>query len=275
MSSIAAICTLIAGGFAFLWGVQSVLLISNGEKLSLPLRYQTKNPSVTYPMKVMVQLGWLVIILGYPILIGSNPIAFYGEALPSPAPIDSMLILSAACIFGFVLIYALYFVTGAIEFTFLFSKRKTFRRVISCFLMPIPLALMEEAVFRGVLLHAFLNWLSGAWGPVLAVALSSALFSSVHFIRRRDSKRKPALQPAIGLFFVGIVLGTAYVVDNQTLWLPVSLHAAGIVAVELPRSFVIYKASPNWIGYRSFPHAGPLGILHMITLTVLVWYIAG
>lgn len=273
MSSIAAICVLLIGGFALFWGVQSLLLVSNGEKLALPLRYRTDNPAVTFPMKVMVQLGWLIIIVGYPILIGSNPIVFYGEAFPTPAPKDTILILSAACIVGFALIYTLYFVTGAMEVTLLFSKRKTCRRVIGCVLTPVPLALMEEAVFRGVLLHALLDWLSGAWMPVLAVVLSSAVFSSVHFIRPRDSKRKPALQPAIGLFFVGMVLGTAYVADNQSLWLPVSLHAAGILAVELPRSFVIYKANPKWIGYRSFPHSGPLGILHMITLTALVLYL--
>lgn len=275
MNPMAAICVLVVGGFALLWTVQSILLVSNGEKLALPLRYQTDNPAVTYPMKVMVQVGWLIIIIGYPILIGSNPIDFYGRAFRLPPPTDSMLILSAACILGFFLIYIVYYAFGAIEVSMLFSKSKTLRRVVSCFVTPIPLAVMEEAVFRGVLLHALLNWLNGVWGPFAAIVLSSAVFSSVHFIRRRDSKRKPALQPAIGLFFVGIVLGTAYVADNQSLWLPVSLHAAGILAVELPRSFVIYKASPRWIGYRSFPHSGPLGILHMILLSVLVWQLAG
>ena len=275
MSSMAAICVLVAGGFVLLWLVQSILLFSNGEKLALPLRYQTDNPSVTYPMKVMVQLGWLFIIVGYPILIGSNPITFYSQAFPLPAPINTMFILSIACVLGFGLIYLLYFATGALEVTLLFSKAKTLRRVISCFVSPIPLAIMEEAVFRGVLLHALLNWLNGPWGTIVAIILSSAVFSSVHFVRRRDSKRKPAQQPAIGLFFVGVVLGTAYVVDNQSLWLPVSLHAAGILAVELPRSFVVYKANPKWIGYRSYPHSGPLGILHMIALGLLVWYLAG
>lgn len=275
MSPIAAICILLVGGFAFLWAVQSLLLISNGEKLAFLLRYRTDNPAVTYPMKVMVQLGWLAIIVGYPLLIGQDLIVFYSDAFHLPAPTGLMLILAAACLLGFVLIYTIYLITGAIEFRLLFSKRKTARRVIACFVTPLPLALMEEAVFRGVLLHALLQWLDQAWGPAFAVILSSAVFSCVHFIRRRDSKRKPALQPAIGLFFVGVVLGSAYVLHGQSLWLPVSLHAAGILAVELPRSFVTYKASPKWIGYRSFPHSGPLGIAHMIALTALVWHLKG
>ena len=273
MSPIAAICVLVIAGLALLWVVQSILLIASGEKLAFPLRYQTDSPSVTLPMKVMVQLGWLVIIVGYPLLIGQDPFVFYGQAFRLPPPAAAMIILSTACILGFTLIYTLYTATGAIELSLLYSKKKTWRRVIACLITPIPLALVEETVFRGVLLHALLYSFNGAWGPVAAVIVSSAVFSSVHFIRRRDSKRKPALQPAIGLFFVGVVLGTAYVADNQSLWLPVALHAAGILAVELPRSFVTYKASPKWIGYRSFPHSGPLGIAHMIGLTALVWYV--
>ena len=273
MSSMAAICVLVVGGFCILWGAQSILLLRCGEKLAPPLRYRTNNPAVVYPMKIMVQLGWLVIIIGYPLLIGNNPVDFYSDALRLPVPTDSMLALAAACIFGFALIYALYLITGAVELRFLFPGRKTLRRVVGCVLTPIPLALMEEAVFRGVLLHALLTWLGGSWGVILSVVISSAIFSSVHFIRSRDSKRKPALQPAIGLFFVGAVLGIAYVAGDQSLWLPVALHAAGIFAVELPRSFVVYKADPRWIGYRSYPHSGPLGILLMITLALLVRYL--
>lgn len=274
MSPIAAVLLLVAGGFALIWCVQSILLIAQGEKVAAPLRYRTENPAVVYPMKAMVQLGWLVIIIGYPLLIGTNPVEFYGAAFRSPAPVNSMLILAAVCIAGFALIYLFYLGIGAVEVTFLYSKRKTIRRVIGCFLTPVPLALLEEAVFRGVLLHALLSWLGGGGGTVLAIVISSAVFSSVHFIRRRDSERKPAMQPAIGLFFVGVVLGVAYVADGRSLWLPVALHAAGILAVELPRSFIIYRGDPKWIGYRSYPHSGPLGILHMISLAVLAWYLA-
>lgn len=273
MSPMIAVCVLVAGGFFLLWGAQSVLLLANGEKLAPPLRYRTDNPYVVYPMKVMVQLGWVVIIIGYPLLIGADPIDFYGRAFRLPAPIGAMLVLASVCILGFAVIYALHLWADAIEFTFLYSTRKTIRRVIGCFLTPLPLAVMEEAVFRGVLLHALLNWLDGPGGTALAVALSAGVFSSVHFVRRRDSRRKPPLQPAIGLFFVGIVLGTAYVVGGQSLWLAVALHAAGILAVELPRSFVVYKADPKWIGYRSFPHSGPLGVLHMVLLSFLTWYL--
>ena len=273
MNPIAALVVLIVGGVAVLWAVQSMLLLASGEKIAPPWRYRTDRPLVVYPMKVMVQLGWLLIIVGYPLLIGTDPAAFYSEAFRTPAPVRAMIIMAVACIAGFALIYLIHLAAGAIELAFIFPRRKTIRRLVGCLLTPLPLAIMEEAVFRGVLLHALLEWLSGTGGTIVAVAISSAVFSSVHFIRQRDSKRKPMLQPAIGLFFVGVVLGTAYVAGGQTLWLPVTAHAAGILAVELPRSFVIYKADPRWIGYRSFPHSGPLGILHMIAMAVLAWYL--
>jgi len=273
MSPMTAIIVLIGGGFLLLWGVQSALLVMNGESLAPPLRYRSEKPGIVYPMKVMVQLSWLLIIVGYPLLIGSGPLEFYAHAFRAPAPGRAMAIMVVACISGFALIYAIYIATGAVELAMLHSPRKTVRRVVGCFLTPIPLAVMEEAVFRGALLNALLSWLNGPAGTTAAVIISSGLFSSVHFIRRRDTSRKPMLQPAIGLFFVGVVLGTAYVAGGNTLWLPVATHAAGILAVELPRSFVIYKAQPKWIGYRSFPHSGPLGILHMIGLTLLVWYL--
>ncbi len=271
MNPMMAISILVVAGIALLWGVQSILLLLSGEKLAPPLRYYTKAPAVVYPMKVMVQTYWLLIIIGYPLLIGVSPVDFYLQAFRLPAPIEAMGILCTTCVVGFALIYGVYYLAGAIEVSMLYSKSKTIRRVIGCFLTPIPLATMEEAVFRGVILHALLNWLDGPWGTFVAIVLSSIIFSSVHFARRRDSRRKPPLQPAIGLFFVGIVLGSAYVAGGQSLWLPIAVHAAGVVAVELPRSFVIYKASPLWIGYRSFPHSGPLGIVLMITLTALTW----
>lgn len=271
MNSIAALGILIAGGVAVLWAVQSLVLFASGEKLALPLRYRTEKPLVVYPMKVMVQLGWLLIILGYPLLIGTDPMVFYGNAFRPPAPVGAMIIMAVACIAGFALIYLIYLSVGAIELAFIFSRRKTNRRLVACLLTPVPLAIMEEAVFRAVLLHALLGLSSGRWGIIAAIVISSAIFSLVHFIRRRDSKRKPMLQPAIGLFFVGVVLGTAYVAGGQTLWLPVTAHAAGILAVELPRSFVIYKADPKWIGFRSFPHSGPLGVIHMLAMAALAW----
>ncbi|NIR61463.1 MAG: CPBP family intramembrane metalloprotease, partial [Gammaproteobacteria bacterium] len=113
-----------------------------------------------------------------------------------------------------------------------------------------PLALFEEAVFRAVVLGALLATF-GDSGPAVAAAivLSSVLFSAAHFVRRHGQVRN-TLQPALGLAVVSVVLGIAYHVGDRTLWLPVALHAAGIVGNELPRSFSVYRG-PAWlVGYR-------------------------
>ena len=273
MSTIAALMVLIVGGYALLWLVQSIALLASGERLAPLLRYRTDRPLVVRTMKIMVQLGWLLIIIGYPLLLGTSPLKFYQIAFALPAPIRIMAIMAIATIAGFALINLIHYLLGAIEFRMRFSPAKTRRRIVGCLLTPIPLALLEETVFRGVILHGLLQWLAGPAGTLAAIVISSLLFSLVHFIRKRNERRKPALQPATGLFFVGLVLGTAYVCTGQTLWVPVATHAAGILVTELPRSFVEYKAPPKWIGYRSFPHSGPLGIVLMLSLTVLVWHL--
>lgn len=271
MSSTTALTILIAGGYALLWLVQSVVLLASGERPAPLLRYQTDKRLVVLTMKIMVQFGWLFIILGYPLLLGLDPIEFYGAAFALPAPVWTMAIMALATLAGFAVINLIHYLLGAVEFRMRFSPAKTRRRIIGCVLTPIPLALLEESVFRGVILHALLQGLPGPAGTAAAIAISSLMFSMVHFIRKRDERRKPALQPAVGLFFVGIVLGSAYVFTGHTLWVPVATHAAGILATELPRSFVEYRAPAKWIGYRSFPHSGLLGIVLMISLTLLAW----
>ncbi len=271
MTPLTALAVLLVATFVLLWLTQTAVLLASGERLAPLLRYQTDKRLVVVTMKIMVQLGWLLIIVGYPLLLGEYPVAFYQAAFASPAPWRPMLLMVLATITGFALINLIHYQFNAIGFSMRFSAAKTRRRILGCFLTPIPLAILVEAVFRGVVLHALLNQLTGLSGTVVAIVLSSLLFSLVHFVRKRDERRKPVLQPAIGLFFVGVVLGTAYVAGGLTLWLPVATHAAGILATELPRSFVEYKAAPRWIGYRSFPHSGPLGIVLMLFLTWLVW----
>lgn len=273
MSPLTALVVLLAVTFVLLWLAQTVVLLASGERVAPLLRYQSDKRLVVVTMKVMVQLGWLLIIVGYPLLLGNNPVVFYQAAFASPAPWWTMLLMVLATVSGFALINLIHYQFGAIGFSQRFSAAKTRRRILGCFLTPIPLAILEEAVFRGVVLHALLRHLTGPNGMVTAIVLSSLLFSLVHFVRKRDERRKPVLQPALGLFFVGVVLGTAYVAGGQTLWLPVATHAAGILATELPRSFVEYKAAPRYIGYRSFPHSGPLGVLLMLFLAWLVWHL--
>jgi len=98
-----------------------------------------------------------------------------------------------------------------------------------------PVATIEEAVFRGVPLERLLRSLPPSNGyTALAVILTSALFSSVHFLRHHGGRR--IWQPAHGLFIVGCLFGLAYVAGGHTLWLPITVHGAPVFAIEAEKS---------------------------------------
>ena len=130
-------------------------------------------------------------------------------------------------------------------------RGKLFRR----FLGPLPLATLEEAVFRGVLLEQLLRLFPQSdTGTALAIALSSAVFSSVHFVKR-PYPGKPVWQPAYGLFIVGCLLGLAYVIGGRSLWLPITMHAAAVFVIEVMRLYVVYQGLPWLVGSLNFPTA--------------------
>ncbi|NIR61464.1 MAG: hypothetical protein GWO02_19215, partial [Gammaproteobacteria bacterium] len=72
-------------------------------------------------MKAVVQLVWLGVIVGYPLLIGSSPSAFYADAFALPAPIATMGTLVVACLAGFALINLAGWAVGGIVFERLYS----------------------------------------------------------------------------------------------------------------------------------------------------------
>jgi len=254
-----------------LWAVQSLLLWLHREPFALPLRFRSERPGVRYPMKVMAHLLWATIVIGYPALLGSGPIAYFQAAFATPPPWRTMTLMASSVLTGLAVVNLIGFLSGEIKIGPRYSAPRIIRKTIASILMTVPLAIFEEVLFRGVLLSALLSALPASIiGEVMAILISSALFSSVHFIKPHRPD-KAILQPAIGLFFVGNMLGTAYVTAGPTLWLPVAMHAAGILSVEIMRPFVIYQGYHSFlVGYRSTPHSGILGISIMFGLCILL-----
>lgn len=123
-------------------------------------------------------------------------------------------------------------------------------------------------MFRGVVLEQLLQALPPtSAGTVVAIVVSSAAFSAVHFIKRADPG-KPVWQPAFGLFVVGCLLAVAYVVGGRSLWLPIALHAAAVFVTEVARLYVAYKG-PAWlIGFAEFPHCGLVGTVFLVCVDI-------
>lgn len=81
------------------------------------------------------------------------------------------------------------------------------RTALTVFLVVIVAPVVEEVLFRGVLLHRFAH----KWGLTRAIAVSSLIFGTLH-------------ADILGHAVFGAVLCLLYV-RSGTLWLPIAIHA--------------------------------------------------
>jgi len=263
---------LVLVGFAIaaltiLWAVQTLSLFAAGERkiCVLPLRHGSDSALVRWSLKLALQCVFLGIILLYPLAIGQDPIAYLAW-FGSPRWL-AVIHVAALTIGVFAVQQLIVISTGMVELTSRYSLQRTVRKVVRSFLIPIPLALVEETVFRGVLLNQLLESVPATqWGVALAVGLASAIFAAVHFVR----PQKRILLPVLGLFGFGVVLGVAYLIDGHSCWLPIAIHAGGVWVIQVMRPFVNYRGPAVLAGYSSYPICGVFGIAAMIVLTVLV-----
>jgi hypothetical protein len=253
-------------GFAALWVAQTLLLLAAGEPWKVwPLRHRSEKPLVRWGMKAAVQAVLLSLLFGFPAVIGENPLEYNRARLH---PVNWLLLggilvsATLACCPMFLLNIALGWVKVAPHH----STAKTVQKVARSLLTPLPLAFVEEALFRGVILDTLLRAMPSPEGMVVGVVLSAAVFASVHFFR----PQKRVLLPAVGLFGLGVILGTAYIVGGYSYWLPVGIHAGGVLFIQVCRPFVEYRG-PAWlIGYSSYPICGLFGLASMATYVTLL-----
>jgi membrane protease YdiL (CAAX protease family) len=173
-----------AAGICALWVAQSVALIYVGERLALPLQYTTRAPVVRMTSQVMIQAVWIIILVGTPIALGINPFDALQRAFPLPVPWRRITTAFLITFIPFSIGYALYIKGQWLRFEPKHDRATRRRKLFSRFLTPIPLAVLEEAVFRGTLLEQLLRSLPATlFGSALAVILSSATFAAAHFIK--------------------------------------------------------------------------------------------
>lgn len=242
-----------------LWVVQTVVLKLTGNPLAWPLRYETRAPVVRWTGRLMIQVSWLIILVGTPLALGIRPVHALRQAFPTPVPwremvIAFLLVFLPACV-GF----ALYISVGWVRIEPKFDQKTRRGKVFRRFLTPLPLATMEEGVFRGVFLEQLIQAMPQSHGgSALAIVLSSALFSSTHFIRR-PAPNIPVFQQAWGFFIAGCLFGLAYILGGHSLWLPIVMHATAIFVIEMTRLYTAFNA-PRWLaGYSESPQSGLFG----------------
>lgn len=96
---------------------------------------------------------------------------------------------------------------------------RTFATVI---LIVVLAPIVEEVLFRGILLHRFAT----KWSPVTAIVVSSLIFGALH-------------ADILGHAIFGVVLSLVYV-RTGSLWLPIAIHmlnnALAVAAMAIPWS---------------------------------------
>jgi hypothetical protein len=248
-----------ASALCVLWAVQSVVLTLVGEPLAWPLQYTTRKPVVRWTARVMVHAAWLIILVGTPLALHINPLDALHQAFPTPVPWRDIAIAFSITFFPISMLYMLYLKAGLVRIEPQHDRGTRRGKVIRRFLGPLPLATLEEAVFRGVLLEQLLRSFPQSQAyTALAILLSSAIFSSVHFIKRAYPG-KPVWTWAYGLFIIGCLFGLAYVIGGRSLWLPIAMHAAAVFVIEMMRLYVVFQGPPWLLGYSEFPQSGLAG----------------
>jgi membrane protease YdiL (CAAX protease family) len=256
-----------AVGICALWVAQTVALIYVGERLALPLQYTTRSPVVRMTSQVMIQAVWIIIVVGTPIALGINPLDALQRAFPLPVPwrriATAFLIMSIPLCLG----YALYIKAQWLRFEPRHDAATRRRKLFSRFLTPVPLAVLEEAVFRGTLLEQLLRSLPATlFGSALAVILSSATFAAVHFIK--PARGKPVLQGLYSYFTAGCLFGIGYIASGRCLWVPVTMHATAIFIIEVMRLYTLQQA-PRWLaGFPEGPHSGIVGSVVVVGMAI-------
>jgi hypothetical protein len=263
--------TLGVGLFALclLWAVQSVALKLAGEPLAAPFRYATRKPFVKYTTRTMIHVSWLIILVGTQIALGIPLLDALHQAFPTPLPWRDMGLAFAIMFVPATLMYVLYLALGWARFEPQGETAKRRGKLFRRFVGPWPLATLEEAVFRGVLLEQLIRSLPASRAyEVLAVVVVAAAFSFVHFIKPRPGHS--AWQMAWGYFVVGVLFGLGYVAGGRSLWVPIMLHGAAVLVIEIARLYVVFEKPPWLMGYGESPQSGVAGTLVIVGMAIAV-----
>lgn len=248
---------------ALMWLVQSAMLKHYG----LPLRWRIDAGDAPKQLRLVgriaTQVLLIALILLFPTFQGRGIEDYYGCLLPLDR--TASLAGQGAAIASLFLcaLYITWIATDRIYVAVHQSRRKWTRRLI--LLIPTACfgALVEELIFRGILMADLLQtpWLH----PAFAVAISVFVFAAAHYVR--TPKRVWTFSGHLAL---GLALCMAFL-QTRTLWLPAGLHAGGILMIMGTRPFFRYQG-PAWLtGASIFPFAGVLGIGALLLMTGLVW----
>jgi len=248
-----------------MWVCQTVLLWRAG----LPPRLRIGAADLPRPLKrinrLVTNAAFAALLVAYPLLRGQSPLAYYGGFLPGGTRPLEALHGAAASILYLALLYLAWNLTDNVRFGVRHRRRRLVRRLAGVPLTAALVALVEELLFRAMLLAGLLD----SFSPPVALPLGVVLFAGAHYVR--GVKRYWTLPGHLAL---GTLFCLAFFLTNA-LWLSLGLHAGGVVILMGARPFVRYSG-PTWlVGASIFPYAGLAGLAGLALLTINMWLCYG
>jgi membrane protease YdiL (CAAX protease family) len=148
-------------------------------------------------------------------------------------------------------------------------------RTVTALLVVLILATTEELIFRGFVLRYLRSDITPKV-TVAAVLASAAIFSLSHVIALQSALNEPDYVPLLfGLFLLGVLLGTAYVVTGS-IACSIGIHAALLGSKVFLRRTELVEFSPDgMLGGTSDLRVGPLSWIVLILAACVLVYFRG
>lgn len=248
-----------------MWLGQSALLLYAG----LPLRLRISAADLPRPLKrvnrAVTYVAFAGVMLSYPMLRGRAPLAYYAGFLPLGHRPLEMLYGAAAAILYLTLLYLAWTLTDNVHFRTRHSTGRLVRRLAGVPPTAVFVAVLEELLFRSILLASLLH----SFPARVALPIGVAAFAGAHYVRSVKRHWTFPGHLALGALFCAAFYWTG------ALWLSIGLHAGGVLVLMGVRPFIRYTG-PSWlVGASIFPYAGAVGIVALVLLTVNMWLCYG
>lgn len=267
-----ALALVLAVPFA-LWLVRAILDVWLGEEArpgvlrrrDWPPPWRRGAPALSpWPQRlnrVVTYAALAAVIIGFPLLRGESVGTYYAGFFPVGDRPREAVFGAAAAVLYLALLYVAWTATEQVRFRVRHNVGRLVRRLAGVPPTAVLVALVEELLFRAVLLADLLR----DFRPAVAVGVGALVFAAAHYVR--GAKR-------YWTFPGHVVLGVLFCVAflwTKALWLPLGLHAGGVLLLMGLRPFVRYTG-PGWlIGASIFPYAGLIGMLALLALTLNIW----
>ncbi len=271
MSLAALGCLLVSAGLA-LWAMPRLLQHLLDRWPGRPEFLDSRKRIVQRLSRATAPVVLVVSICVASVLRFGDPVSLLRVVFSRPAPWLAMAGVASVVIAGIAVVAGVGLVSGSFVVRDLGSLAGLGPKLAGIALTAPALAVVEDTFFCVVVLDTLVARLGpSSVGISAAIAVHVALFAGAHRWRQLR-RRRPIVQSVVGHSAFALTLATAYLADGLRLWLPSTIHAAAIVAVQISRA-TLRNQGPHrlWVGTRSEPHSGLIGLA---ALAVLVLWLA-